>query len=188
MTAQMPEKVFYQGTEYALIMWEEGQLFTPETYGMQPSMIHTACWRGYYVTYELGEAGFIVREFSVRDREGNYPPVEGIQPILEEYQATYKGMSLLMPYNGKLTLAKDMIPERYVHMGIQSADAFKVVLEFTLENGRITAFEDRSAEMEEMRKNFPGDPLNPMSFMLGLQNNPLFKNSQGKEEKGNETG
>ncbi len=186
MTAQMPEKVIYQGVEYALIMWEEGKLFTPETYGMQPSMIHTACWRGYYATYELGEEGFILREFTVRDRGGSYPPVEGVQPMLEEYQATYKGVNLPMPYNGRLTLAKDMIPERYVHMGIQSADAFKVVLEFTLENGKITAFEDRSAAMEEMRKNFQGDPLNPMSFILGLQKSTLFNNSQEKDE-GKET-
>ena len=66
MTAQMPEKLFYQGTEYALIMWEEGQLFTLESCGMHPAMIHTACWRGYFVTYDLGEEGLIVREFSVR--------------------------------------------------------------------------------------------------------------------------
>jgi len=35
MTAQMPEKVLYQGSEYALILWEEDQLFTPERYGIE---------------------------------------------------------------------------------------------------------------------------------------------------------
>ena len=57
MTAQMPERVLYQGSEVALILWEEDQLFTPEKYGMHPVMIHTACWRGYYVTCQLGEEG-----------------------------------------------------------------------------------------------------------------------------------
>ena len=184
MTAQMPEKVLYQGSEYALILWEEDQLFTPQKYGMHPVMIHTACWRGYYVTYQLGEEGLIVREFTVRLQEGNYPVVEGVQPTLEEYQATYRGMNLAVKYNGTLTLARDMIPERYVHMGIQGPDAFKVVLEFTLSEGKIIKMEDRSAEMEERRKSFPVNPLDPMSFMKSLQDSPLFKLSQEEKKEG----
>jgi len=151
---------------------------------MHPVMIHTACWRGYYVTYELGDEGLVVREFTVRQQDGNYPPVEGVQPSLEEYQATYKRMNLSINYNGTLTLARDMIPERYVHMGIQGPDAFKVVLEFTLSEGKIKAFEDRSAEMEEMRKSFPVNPLDPMSFMKSLQDSPLFKQSQEEKKEG----
>ena len=184
MTAQMPEKVLYQGSEYALILWEEDQLFTPERYGMHPVMIHTACWRGYYVTYELGEEGLVMREFTVRQQDGNYPPVEGVQPTLEEYQATYKSLNLAINYHGKLTLARDMIPERYVHMGIQGPDAFKVVLEFTLSEGKIIKVEDRSAEMEELRNSLPVNPLDPMSFLKNLQYNPLFKPPQDEKKLG----
>ena len=118
----------------------------------------------------------------MRDRDGKYPPVEGVQPTLEEYQATYRGMNLLVPYNGKLTLARDMITERYVHMGIQGTDAFKIVLQFTLQGGKIVTFEDHSVEMKEMRKYFPKDPLNHLGFMSGFQESPLFKLSQAKKE------
>lgn len=53
MTAQIPDTFIFNGEEYSLIGMKGGDLISPEQFGMLPGMLHTACYRGFYATYEL---------------------------------------------------------------------------------------------------------------------------------------
>ncbi len=97
---------------------------------------HTACYRGFYATYELTEEGLYLRELTLSEKNGDYLPLEGIEPAKEDYQATYYGLSVVVPFTGKIRLAKDFIEELYIHMGYQKPTAFKTVLDLTLKDGR----------------------------------------------------
>ena len=154
MTAQIPDKVFYQGEQYSLIGVRGGELITPQQFGMQPQMLHTACYRGFYATYEITDDLLYLRELTLREQDDNYLPIAGSEPQKERYQATYHNLSLAVPFNGELRLAKDFIQELYIHMGYQKASAFKTVLDITLEGGHVIAVVDRSKEMEKMRGAF----------------------------------
>ncbi|MBS0592007.1 MAG: hypothetical protein JSR84_00910, partial [Proteobacteria bacterium] len=132
MTAQISDTFIFKGDEYSLIGMTSGDLASPEQFGMEPEMIHTACYRGFYATYELTEKALYLRKLSLREKNENYLPIGGIEPEQEEFQATYHGLSVLVPFTGKIRLAKDFIEELYIHMGYQKPTAFKTVLDMTL--------------------------------------------------------
>ncbi len=117
-------------------------------------MLSTACYRGFYATYELKEGTLFLKELTLREKNRNYLPIEGIEPEWEEYQATYHNLKVMVPYTGKIRLAKDFIRELYIHMGFQKATAFKTVLDITLKDGRIVEINDRSQEIEQKRGAF----------------------------------
>ncbi len=147
MTAQISDTFLYRNEEYSLIGMTPGELATPGQFGMEPEMMHTGCYRGYYCTYELTNQELLLRQLTLRERNGRYLPIGGVEPTMEEFRATYPGLAISVPFTGRLTLAKDLIPGRYVHMGYQEPTAFKTVLGVELAGGTITATEDLSAGM-----------------------------------------
>ena len=154
MTSQISDKFLFKGDEYSLIAMTEGSLASPEQFGMEPEMIHTACYRGFYATYELTGDALYLRALTLREKNGNYLPIGTIQPVTEDYQATYRGLSEVIPFTGKIRLAKDFIEEMYIHMGYQKPTSFKVVLDIALKDGQVVEIRDRSQEMEQKRGAF----------------------------------
>lgn len=154
MTAQIPDTIIYEGDKYELIGMAGGDLISPEQFGMEPEMISTACYRGYYATYELTDEGLYLRELTLHERNQKYVAIDGVIPEEGEHEATYRGLSIHVPFSGKLRLAKDFIRDLYIHMGFQKPTAFRTVYDVTLEEGSIVALVDRSKEMEEKRGAF----------------------------------
>lgn len=155
-TAQIPDTFIFEANEYSLIGKTEGDFATPEQFGMSAIMIHTACYRGYYATYEITREGIFLRKFTLREKDRNYIPISGIQPLVDSQhlQATYSHLNVLVPFSGKIRLGKGFIQDFYVHMGYQKPTAFKTVLDITLKDGRLVEIKDRSEEMEKKRGAF----------------------------------
>lgn len=86
MTAQRADKFFFENEEYSLIGMTDGYLFSPDEYDMQPEMISTACYRGYYATYELTKVGFCLRKLTIREQNAYYPIIGGVFPTLAYYE------------------------------------------------------------------------------------------------------
>lgn len=102
MTAQISDAFLFKGDRYSLIGMTDGDLASPEQFGMEPEMLHTACYRGFYATYELTEEALYLRELTLRERTGKYQPIGETQPKKEDYQATYRGLSEVITFRGKL--------------------------------------------------------------------------------------
>ena len=154
MTGQIADTFLYKGDQYALIGMKGNDLVSPEQFGMETEMLHTACYRGFYVTYELTDDGLYLREITLREPNGNYKAIEGVFPEMGAYQAIYHNLNVRVPFSGKLRLAKDFIRELYIHMGFQKPTSFRTVYDVTLEAGRVVELKDRSKEMEERRGAF----------------------------------
>ena len=154
MTAQISDKFIFKGEHYSLVGINGGDLASPELFGMEPEMIHTGCYRGFYATYELTGDSLYLRELTLREKSGNYLPIGEIDPVKQEHQATYHGLSVVVPFTGNIRLAKDFIDDLYVHMGYQKPTAFKTVLDITLQGGRVVHIEDRSKDIEKKRGAF----------------------------------
>ena len=154
MTAQIPDTFLFDGDEYSLIGIKGDGLASPNQFGMEPEMIHTARYRGFYATYELTTEAIYLRELTLREKNGNYLPIGGIKPTKQEYQATYQGLNELVPFTEKIRLAKDFIEELYIHMGYQKPTAFKTVIDITITDGKVIAIRDRSREMKQKRGSF----------------------------------
>ncbi len=154
MTAQIPDEFIFKGEVYSLIGIRGGTLASPQQFGMQPEMMHTGCYRGFYATYELTEDGLYLRELTLREANERYLPIGEVMPHVSCEEATYYNLNELIPFTGQIRLAKDFIEELYVHMGYQKATAFKTVLDITLKNGKVVDIKDRSREMERKRGAF----------------------------------
>jgi hypothetical protein len=154
MTAQISDTFILDGNEYSLIGTRGWGLASPEQFGMKPEMLHTACYRGFFATYEVTKEALYLRELTLREKNGNYLPIDGIQPETGKYQATYRGLNVVVPFTGKIKVAKGFIDDLYIHMGFQKASAFETVLDLTLENGKVVRIHDRSKEMEWRRGAF----------------------------------
>ncbi len=154
MTAQISDTFLFKDDEYSLIGMQGGDLVSPDQFGMEPEMMHTACYRGFYATYELTEEALYLRELTLREKNENYLPIEGSKPEKAEYQATYRDLSVRVCFTGKIRLAKDFIEELYIHMGYQKPTAFETVLDIALKDGQVTEIKDRSRDIEQKRGAF----------------------------------
>ena len=154
MTAQISDSFMFEGEEYSLIGMRGGDLASPEQFGMEPKMLNTACYRGFIATYEVTKEALYLRELTLREKNGNYLPIDEIQPEKEQYQATYHDLNVVVPFTGKIRLAKGFIHDLYIHMGFQKPSAFETVLDLTLKDGRVVKILDRSKEMEQKRGEF----------------------------------
>lgn len=154
MTAQITDTFLFKGKKYDLIGMTSDDLFSPEQFGIETEELHSACWRGFYAYYKLLLKGLYLVQLTVRDRNGNYPPIGGIEPEKDDYQATYCDLKYLVPFTGKIRLARGFIDEYYIHMGFQKPSAFKTVLDISLQSGRVININDRSEEMEQKRGAF----------------------------------
>ena len=154
MTAQISDTFMFEGEEYSLIGIRGRDLASPEQFGMEPKMLNTACYRGFIATYEVAKEALYLRELTLREKDGNYLAIDGIQPEKEQYQATYHDLNVVVPFTGKIRLAKGFIHDLYIHMGFQKPSAFETVLDLTLKDGRVVKILDRSKEMEQKRGEF----------------------------------
>jgi len=162
-TAQIPDTFFFKGEQYDLIGIDGNGLFSPKQYGMEPVMMHTGCYRGFYASYKITDKGIYLHELTIRDRNEDYKPINGIKPQTEPkteeerfwiFQGTamYREVNLLVSFTGTLLLAKDFIQEMYIHAGFQRPTAYKTVLNLRFEEGNLVKIKDRSKEVEKMRQ------------------------------------
>jgi hypothetical protein len=164
MTAQIPDKFHYEGEDFDLVGLTGEPLYTPRDFGITTQMASTACWRGYQMIYDCKNGELILDQMYVRTTDKI--PVNAVSPkepeedhVLTFFNTTYENLGLKTKFTGTLLLANDFISEMYVHMGFQSPDAYRTVLEIHVDDGNITEVKDLSEMMEERRKS--GEPIKP---------------------------
>jgi hypothetical protein len=166
MTGQIADTFIYKGERYDIIGLVGGDLVTPEQFGMIPLGVCSACWRGFYVTYELTSRGLYLRKLSLRVENEDYKPIDGVMPVDDDWHKSYNNLRVRVAFTGKIRIAKDFIQERYVHMGFQMPTAYKTVHDVTLKDGKVLDILDRSYEVEKLREEAAAHP--PIDGPRGL--------------------
>ena len=174
-TAQIADTFIYKEKSYSLIGKTDGTLVHPHQFGMNPVMIHTACYRGFYATFELTEKSLLLKKLTLREKDRKYLPIRGVKPDIntEKHYATYTNLNIEVNFTGKIRLAKDFIKDLYIHMGYQKPTAFKTVLDITLREGKVVEIKDRSKEMASKRGGFKkryesGEPIKTIKEAFSL--------------------
>lgn len=157
MTGQIPDQFRYEGEAYDLVGMNGDSLYEPRNFGISPQMASTACWRGYQMFYDCKDEQLILDHMHVRTDDtievnGVSPKKSGETDEMAFFNAIYENLGLKTKFTGTLLLAKDFISEMYVHMGFQSPDAFKTVLEIHVKVGDIIEVKNLSDKMEERRR------------------------------------
>lgn len=138
MTAQIQDTFLFDGSEYELIGVQGEGLFDPTAHGFEPAMMHTACYDGFYCTYEIANDHLFLRELTICDANSNYPPIGGIKPSESApMRADYADLEVEIPFTGTLRLARGFHEECYIHMGYQPASSYDEVVDFVFENGEL---------------------------------------------------
>ena len=154
MTAQISDTFYFKRYTYDLIGIAGGDLASPEQFGMEPEMMSTACYRGFYASYRLTDEALYLTKLTLREKNNNYLPIGEVKPKIDKYEATYTGLKELVRFTGKIRLAKDFIDDLYIHMGFQKPTAYKTVLDITLKSGRVLDIVDRSKEIRQKQGDF----------------------------------
>lgn len=132
LTAQIPDRITYEGKEYALNSNPLEPFFDkyPEK---RPQFSSTALWRGYIAHFEIIEDQLFVTDIfnygGYTDSKGNYKTklvsiFKTIFPNTDKYKIDWYTGILIVP-DGKLV--------EYVHMGYSSTYSKYILLE--IENG-----------------------------------------------------
>ncbi len=160
MTAQISDAFRCGDEEYSIIAISEPISFNPRNYGLKPFYACTACYKGYWCTYNINENGIVLEKLFIHTLDGNYPEIDGVAPSGEEDACfghrLYNNINLKINYTGKILVGDEFIEEYYIHMGTQKPWAYKVLIEFVFENGKLTEKNDKShlaAELREMLRN-----------------------------------
>jgi len=169
MTAQIPDQFKYEGEAYDLVGLDGEALYEPLDFGITTQMASTACWRGYQMFYDCKDGALILDHMHARTEDkivvnGVTPNELGEGDQMAFFNTFYENLGLKTKFTGSLLLAKDFISEMYVHMGFQSPDAFRTVLEIHVRDGDIIEVKDLSEQMEERRKSRQTTPNRPDSL------------------------
>jgi hypothetical protein len=174
MTAQVSDKVLYQGRGFQLSGVQGTGLFDPAQHGLKPHMMSTACWRGFICTYGVSDGGLFLEKLCIglgseeelKVKEGKGLPLFGKPPRYsgESHEhVVYEDLRGPVPFSGGLLVATGFLRELYVHMGFHPAWKYTEVHELLFEEGRLTEARDCSEAMARVRERMKNAPLAPGS-------------------------
>jgi len=123
-TAQIPERIVYEGAEGFLFTNPLETHFTRDNPRPEFAAPHTACWRGYIASWEIREDTLYLKDIKawMRDRSGKAAPVE--------FEKIFPGKTKPMKadwFTGTLRIPRGK-PIQYVHMGYQTIYEYDVFL------------------------------------------------------------
>ncbi|WP_041923004.1 hypothetical protein [Cyanobacterium aponinum] len=121
---------------------------------MNPQMLHTACYRGFYSTYEIKDNQLLLQEMVVGEIKGQYPEINGVEPKQQDYGVYYENLRLLTDFTGVIRIAKELIDTLYIHMGYQKGTAYNTLLELKFQHGNLIDIRDLSKQNTRKRGAF----------------------------------
>ena len=166
VTGQVPDEFRYNGEVYSLVGISGEGLYVPADFDMRTKMASTACWRGYQMLYDCVDGELILDGMQANPVEPK--PVNGVEPMKPKdsfiFPYIYENLKLKTKFSGKILLGKDFIDEMYVHMGFQSPESFRTVIELEVKDGDIISETDLSQAMAERRSSGRSKPAQPDSM------------------------
>lgn len=168
MTGQISDQFKYEGELYELVGIDGESLYSAEDFGITTQMASTACWRGYQMFYDCVNGELILDSLQVRTKDKI--SINGVDPkeTVDEdgnawgfFNIIYENLSLKTKFTGSILLANDFIREMYVHMGFQTPESFKKVIEIEVKDGDIIKVTDISVKMEKRREHGREKPSRP---------------------------
>ena len=165
VTGQVPDEFRYNGEAYSLVGISGEGLYTPADFGMRTTMASTACWRGYQMFYDCVDGELILDTMFANPKE--IKPINGLMPREPDdgwmFKYVYENLGLKTKFTGRILLGKDFIDEMYVHMGFQSPESFRTVIELEVKDGEIVNERNLSQAMAERRQSGRYKPDQPTS-------------------------
>jgi hypothetical protein len=122
-------------------------LFDPEKYGLQPSMVHTACYKGFIVYFALKNNQLYIDQLEVYCKNRIYPLINGIRSKrqLHNTMRVYKNLNLALNYSGTVIIGTDF-DEYYSDRAFTGAHCYHETYELYFSNGKLIDYRETSGE------------------------------------------
>ncbi|MCB0732810.1 MAG: hypothetical protein KDC88_17445, partial [Ignavibacteriae bacterium] len=90
-------------------------------------------------------------KMTISTENNTYIKIDDCLPEIDEYQATYHNLRIIIPYTGRIRIARDFISDFLFNMGFQKPSSYKTVYDFKLDKGKIIEMKDRSEDAAIVR-------------------------------------
>lgn len=154
MTAQVHDRVVWEGRDCLLVGIDGTGLFDPWEHGLRTQPTTTANWRGCVAHYGVRDDRLLLLELTdvgLAIEPGRPPPsLRGTLPQGERGFA-YPDLNWPLDFTGRLLIGRGFIQALYRHMGFHPAWKFEESWELVFDGGRLTSARDTSDEMRARR-------------------------------------
>ena len=113
MTMQIRDSLSYLGTDYVFGGVEnDDQMPQITDYGVIPVTFSSACWRGYFLKYEISDH-IVISDIMLKTKGNNYPVINNVSAVpynkhpYEGFIFTYQNVDLTFPYTGKMLICRN---------------------------------------------------------------------------------
>ena len=143
------------------------QFFDPRVFGVYPTSVSSACWRGYQAVFTVFRTQLILTSFHAsfykkpknsgsKYRSLRLPKINGVSPRRRvkdcSFNNNYSGLNYPINYTGGLLIGQGFIQRLHGLIAFHSAWKFKTVFELIFENGTLISETDRSRFMVDYRR------------------------------------
>jgi hypothetical protein len=166
VTAQAPDTIRVDGTEWAVVGIDGQGLFDPAAWGLQPIPLSTAEWRGFVARYVVEDDRLRLAHLSIGlAGDAAAAAIDRLPGVLtstgDRARWSIDFDRFDVPFTGTLLLGQGFIQDLYVHMGFHPAWKWERVIRLQLKDGLVTASTDESARMAIERERRKGERLDP---------------------------
>jgi hypothetical protein len=175
MTVQISDTLLYDNRAFSITSLSDGKLFIPKDYGFNPVSFSTACWRGYFGSYEIIENILFLKNLaigfsnleSIKTKRTGQPIFLNKTPEWDENRGyfTYKDLNLNISFTGGILLGYEyldiygMRSFRYFSKELNALVflppqiyEYEIVYEAKFEGSKLVSIDSKSTEMEKLRK------------------------------------
>ncbi len=156
MSAQLPDRIVFQGKEYDVITSFPPKLFNPISWGLKPASPHGACLRGTLLTYEVKEETLFLKDLRYWTKQENLSELVPGVPSKEDESGgctgyLYSNINAVIPWSGEIVIGRSFLWPLLLPRGFQPAWKYKEVVKLLFEGGSLRAFGDVSRTMARLR-------------------------------------
>lgn len=110
MTMQFRDSISYLGADYVFgDVQNEDQMPKITDYGIIPEKFSSACWRGYFLKFEISDH-IAITDIILKSKDNNYPVINNVSAVPyndEGFIYTYPNVNIALPYTGKMLICRN---------------------------------------------------------------------------------
>ena len=113
MSQQITDPFLWEGEEWTFLGADNVyDLFDPEAFGLKPEEPHTACWKGFVVTFSTESQVLYLKSLIVNTEDGVYPDINGVKAKADGMGFhAYKNLNIKLDYSGTIIVGQEFKKE-----------------------------------------------------------------------------
>jgi len=164
MTAQIPDRMYFKGDIYSVVASTDRVVFDlqPLLEPLQPRMLSTGCYRGYFAEFGLDDFDrLVIRHLMVHSPNvcaqlNEVPPYCVFEPERGENgrsrTLSFDKVDLGVKVDGTVRCCRGFISSMYFHGGFQHFTSFEHVVDLVFQEGTLIEAKDLSSKTARLRE------------------------------------